>query len=72
MAIPLNTHVTVLLKSGEQIDGEVAMVDQTTYLCIRRENETFYFPWGAIKCVKGPPLPDRGTGMGLGVRMPGT
>ena len=30
MAIPMNTSVTVLLMSGEQVDGEVAMADQGT------------------------------------------
>ena len=59
MAIPMNTRVAVLLNSGEQIEGDVAQVDQVTYLCLRRENETLYLPWSAIKCVKGPPLPDR-------------
>jgi hypothetical protein len=59
LAIPLNTQVTVLLMSGEQVDGEVAMADQSTYLCLRRENETLYLPWSAIKCVRGPALPER-------------
>lgn len=59
MAIPLNTRVTVLLISGEQVEGEVAMADQVTYLCVRRENETLYLPWSAIKCVRGPALPER-------------
>lgn len=62
MAIPLNTPVTVLLVSGEQVEGEVAMIDQATYLCLRHENETLYLPWPAIKCVRGPSLPDRGVG----------
>lgn len=62
MAIPLNTQVTVLMVSGEQVEGEVAMIDQVTYLCIRRENETLYLPWGAIKCVRGPALPERNVG----------
>jgi len=70
MAIPLNTQVTVLLISGEQVDGEVAMADQTTYLCLRRENETLYLPWSAIKCVRGPALPDR-QGQPYGTRLPG-
>ncbi len=60
MAIPLNTRVTVLLASGETVEGEVAMADQTTYLCLRRENESLYVPWTAIKCVRGPALPERG------------
>ncbi|MGH9554007.1 MAG: hypothetical protein ACRD3W_31805 [Terriglobales bacterium] len=55
----MNTPVTVLLVSGEQVDGEVAMADQQTYLCLRRENETLYLPWSAIKCVRGPALPER-------------
>jgi hypothetical protein len=59
----LNTPVTVLLVSGEQVDGEVAMADQSTYLCIRRDNEALYLPWTAIKCVRGPALSDR-TGVG--------
>ena len=62
MAIPMNTPVTVLLMSGEQVDGEVAMIDQGTYLCLRREGETLYLPWSAIKCVRGPALPERGVG----------
>ncbi|HEY9869387.1 MAG TPA: hypothetical protein V6D08_09495 [Candidatus Obscuribacterales bacterium] len=60
MAIPLNTRVTVLLISGETVEGDVAMADQATYLCLRRENETLYLPWTAIKCVRGPALPERG------------
>ena len=44
----------------EIVEGDVAMVDQATYLCLRREGETWYLPWTAIKCVKGPALPDRG------------
>lgn len=59
MAIPLNTQVVVLLVSGEQVEGEVAMADQSTYLCLRRESESLYLPWTAIKCVRGPALPDR-------------
>ncbi len=59
MAIPLNTHVTVLLSSGEQVEGDVAQADQVTYLCLKREGETLYLPWGSIKCVRGPALPDR-------------
>ncbi len=62
MAIPMNTPVTVLLVSGEQVEGEVAMADQGTYLCIRRESETLYLPWSAIKCVRGPSLPERSVG----------
>ena len=62
MAIPLNTPVAVLMISGEQIDGEVAMIDQSTYLCLKRENETVYLPWTAIKCVRGPALPQRMVG----------
>jgi len=62
VAIPLNTPVTVLMMSGEQIDGEVAMIDQSTYLCLRRENETLYLPWTAIKCIRGPALPQRMVG----------
>jgi small nuclear ribonucleoprotein (snRNP)-like protein len=69
LAIPLNTQVTVLLVSGEQVDGEVAMADQNTYLCLRRENETLYLPWSAIKCVRGPALPDRAAA--YGARLPG-
>jgi hypothetical protein len=65
LAIPLNTPVTVLMVTGEQVEGEVAMIDQTTYLCLRRENETLYLPWPAIKCVRGPVLPDRGPGLGV-------
>lgn len=71
MAIPLNTPVTVLLVSGEQVEGEVAMADQTTYLCLRRENETLYLPWSAIKCVRGPALPERGVGGAYAARLPG-
>ncbi len=59
MAIPLRTHVTVLLMSGEQVEGEVAMADQATYLCLQRESETLYLPWTAIKCVRGPVLPEK-------------
>lgn len=55
----MNTHVQVLLTSGELVEGDVAQADQVTYLCLRKENETLYFPWTAIKCVKGPPLPER-------------
>jgi hypothetical protein len=62
VSIPLNTQVTVLLVSGEQVDGEVAMTDQSTYLCIRRDSETLYLPWTAIKCVRGPALQDRPVG----------
>ncbi len=65
MAIPLNTPVTVLMVTGEQVEGEVAMIDQTTYLCIRRESETLYLPWPAIKCVRGPVLPERTTMGGM-------
>ncbi len=72
MAIPMNTAVTVLLVSGEQVEGEVAMADQGTYLCIRRESETLYLPWSAIKCVRGPSLPERGVGAGYPAgRLPG-
>jgi len=71
LAIPLNTQVTVLLMSGEQVEGDVAMADQTTYLCLRRENETLYLPWSAIKCVRGPVLPDRSAG-GFPSRVPGS
>lgn len=60
MAIPLNTRVTVLLISGETVEGDVAMADQATYLCLRRENESLFLPWTAIKCVRGPALPERG------------
>ena len=63
MAIPMNTHVTVLLVSGETVEGDVAMADQVTYLCLRRENESLYLPWTAIKVVRGPALPDRGIGI---------
>lgn len=62
MAIPMKTKVTVLLMSGETVEGEVAQVDQVTYLCLRREAETLYVPWTAIKAVKGPALPERGFG----------
>ena len=55
----MNTHVQVLLNTGELVEGDVAQADQATYLCLRKENETLYLPWSAIKCVKGPPLPDR-------------
>lgn len=72
MAIPMNTPVTVLLVSGEQVDGEVAMADQSTYLCLRRENESLYLPWSAIKCVRGPALPERSVGApGFAARVPG-
>ncbi|MFN8659761.1 MAG: hypothetical protein U0105_25725 [Candidatus Obscuribacterales bacterium] len=60
MAIPMNTQVSVLLLSGEIVEGEVAQVDQATYLCLRQQKETLYVPWTAIKCVKGPALPERG------------
>lgn len=60
MAIPINTHVIVLLVGGEIVEGDVAMADQATYLCLRRDQETWYLPWTAIKCVKGPALPERG------------
>lgn len=60
MAIPVNTQVNVLLLSGEIVEGTVAMVDQVTYLCLRKDNETWYLPWSAIKCVRGPSLPERG------------
>jgi len=60
VAIPINTHVIVLLVGGEIVEGDVAMADQATYLCLRRDNETWYLPWTAIKCVKGPALPERG------------
>ncbi len=60
MAIPMNTRVVVLLSSGEIVEGDVAQADQATYLCLRQETETLYLPWSAIKCVKGPLLPDRG------------
>ncbi len=63
MAIPMNTHVTVLLTSGETVEGEVAMADQVTYLCLRRDNESLFLPWTAIKCVRGPALPERGIGI---------
>jgi len=59
LAIPLNTTVTVLMVTGEQVEGEVAMIDQTTYLCLRRAGETLYLPWPSIKCVRGPALPER-------------
>ena len=71
MAIPMNTRVTVLLVSGEMVEGEVAMVDQTTYLCIRRESESLYLPWTAIKCVRGPALPERSVGAAFASRLPG-
>ena len=64
MAIPLNTRVVILLVSGETVEGDVAMVDQVTYLCLRRENESLYVPWTAIKCVRGPALPERGAPAG--------
>lgn len=67
----MNTRVTILLSSGETVEGEVAMADQTTYLCLRRENESLYLPWTAIKCVRGPALPERGVGGGLGLPRPG-
>jgi hypothetical protein len=41
------------------------MADQGTYLCLRRENETLYLPWSAIKVVRGPALPERGVGSAL-------
>ncbi len=72
MAIPLNTPVVVLMMSGEQIDGEVAMIDQSTYLCLNRENETLYLPWTAIKCVRGPALPQRMVGNPYSDRTPKT
>jgi len=62
VAIPLNTRVVILLVSGETVEGDVSMVDQVTYLCLRRENESLYVPWTAIKCVRGPALPERGAG----------
>jgi len=62
VAIPMNTRLTVLLVSGETVEGDVAMADQVTYLCLRRENESLYLPWTAIKCVRGPALPERGIG----------
>lgn len=68
MAIPMNTRVSVLLISGEIVEGDVAQADQGTYLCLRKDNETLYLPWSAIKCVKGPPLPDRG---GFSAGIPG-
>jgi hypothetical protein len=55
----MNTHVQVLLTTGELVEGDVAQADQVTYLCLRKDDETLYLPWSAIKCVKGPPLPDR-------------
>ncbi|HNA71890.1 MAG TPA: hypothetical protein PKW73_01020 [Candidatus Obscuribacter sp.] len=61
----MNTPVTVLLMGGEQVGGEGAMIDQSTYLCLRREGETLYLPWSAIKCVRGPALPERGMGSNL-------
>jgi hypothetical protein len=65
----MNTHVQVLLNTGELVEGDVAQADQGTYLCLRKDNETLYLPWGAIKCVKGPPLPDRtGTYPAVGQR----
>lgn len=67
MAIPLNTRVSVLLASGEVVEGEVAQHDQATYLCLRKDNESLYLPWSAIKCVKGPPLPERSGGFGAGL-----
>jgi hypothetical protein len=57
--------------SGEQVEGEVAMADQTTYLCLRRDNETLYLPWSAIKCVRGPILPDRTVGGAFQPKVPG-
>lgn len=63
MAIPINTHVVVLLIGGEIVEGDVAMADQAQYLCLKREGETWYLPWTAVKCVKGPALPERGTGI---------
>ena len=62
MAIPMNTRVTVLLISGETVEGDVAMADQAQYLCLRREGESLYLPWTSIKCVRGPALPERGLG----------
>ena len=59
MAIPLHSSVTVLLIDGNQVNGEVAQADQVTYLCLKSNNETLYFPWSAIKCVRGPAIPDR-------------
>jgi len=59
VAIPMNTQVSVLLVGGEKVTGEVAQADQVTYLCLRKENETLYVPWTAIKCVRGPSLPER-------------
>jgi hypothetical protein len=64
----MNTQVMVLLMSGEQVDGEVAMADQGTYLCLRRENETLYLPWTAIKCVRGPALPKSQVGASFSQR----
>jgi len=64
VAIPMNTRVVILLVSGETVEGDVSMVDQVTYLCLRRENETLYVPWTAIKCVRGPALPERGPAAG--------
>jgi hypothetical protein len=59
--------------SGEQVEGEVAMIDQTTYLCLRHENETLYLPWPSIKCVRGPNLPERNMGNHFAAgRMPGS
>lgn len=66
MAIPINTKVVVLLMGGEIVEGDVAMADQAQYLCLKREGETWYLPWTAIKCVKGPALPERGIGAGYG------
>ena len=38
----------------------MAIADQNLlYLCLRRESETLYLPWSAIKCVRGPVLPER-------------
>ena len=59
MAIPLKTFVVVTMHTGETIQGEVAMSDQGTYLCLRRENETMYIPWNSIKCARGPALPEK-------------
>jgi len=44
VAIPINTHVIVLLVGGEIVEGDVAMTDQATYLCLRRDGETWYLP----------------------------
>ena len=65
MAIPLHSPVTVLLVDGNQVNGEVAMADQATYLCLKANNETLYFPWTAIKCVRGPDIPERSANSGF-------